>query len=94
MMAFSLVLTSFAAAAFGDCDVPGPDCDGNGLEDSCEIASDPSLDCDQDGILDFCFVTEFPYEDCDVNLVPDVCELSRSRHGGPTPMRQWHAGCV
>ena len=76
MMAFSLVLTSFAAAAFGDCDVPGPDCDGNGLEDSCEIASDPSLDCDQDGILDFCFVTEFPYEDCDVNLVPDVCELS------------------
>ena len=87
MMAFSLVLTSFAAAAFG-CDVPGPDCDGNGLEDSCEIASDPSLDCDQDGILDFCFVTEFPYEDCDVNLVPDVCELSCL---GPTPtaMARW-----
>ena len=39
--------------------IPPPDCDGNGLFDSCEIDADPTLDCDENGLIDTC---ELVYE--------------------------------
>jgi cytochrome c peroxidase len=54
-----------------DC-VSGPDCDGNGLADSCELPLLPERDCDKDGIVDVC---EPGVADCDRNGLWDTCEI-------------------
>jgi hypothetical protein len=38
--------------------VPSPDCNGNGISDSTDIANDPSIDCNNNGLIDSC---EFNY---------------------------------
>lgn len=48
----------------------GPDCNGNGVPDACDIASNTSLDCNSNGFPDEC------EPDCDADGVPDSCELS------------------
>jgi len=56
-----------------DCDsdlVPDdcqPDCDDNGVADTCDLASG-ATDCDEDGVPDRC------QEDCDDNGVADTCD--------------------
>ncbi|MDC3251991.1 dockerin type I repeat-containing protein, partial [Planctomycetota bacterium] len=50
------------------------DCDGNGIQDSVEIAADPSIDCDENGAIDLCEISNDPSLDCDGNGVLDSCE--------------------
>jgi hypothetical protein len=51
------------------------DCDGDGIEDRCQLFADPSLDCDHDGQIDACQPSG-SYPDCDGNSVPDSCDLA------------------
>lgn len=67
-----------------------PDCNANGLPDSCDIESGSSADCngngkpdecesdcDSNGVLDGCEIGSDPALDCDGNDVLDACELAR-----------------
>lgn len=49
-----------------------PDCDLNGVPDTCQADED----CDGDGVLDFCAIVYGLAEDCDVNFVPDTCDIA------------------
>lgn len=60
------------------------DCNGNGTNDSIEIAGNPALDCDGDGILNSCEIAGGA-SDCDANGVPDSCQVT-------TPVAAWGAG--
>ncbi|MBM4225036.1 MAG: formylglycine-generating enzyme family protein [Gammaproteobacteria bacterium] len=52
----------------------GRDCNGNGVQDYCDIANGEP-DCDGDGVLDFCdFASGAP--DCNGNGVPDSCDIA------------------
>ena len=53
------------------------DCDGNGIQDSVEIAADPSLDCNTNGVLDSCDIASGFSLDSDGSGVPDECEGMR-----------------
>ena len=55
------------------------DCDFNGILDSCELASNPSLDCDQSGTLDSCDVENGTLKDCNQNQIGDSCEIAVTR---------------
>ncbi len=50
------------------------DCNGNGIQDSVEIAADPSLDCNANGVLDSCDIASGFSLDSDGSGVPDECE--------------------
>ncbi|NOX57636.1 MAG: S8 family serine peptidase, partial [Planctomycetes bacterium] len=65
------------------------DCDGDGTEDSVQIAGDPSLDCSANGVLDVCEpdcntngiadscdIESGDVIDCNGNVIPDQCELA------------------
>ncbi|MEM9065908.1 MAG: GC-type dockerin domain-anchored protein [Planctomycetota bacterium] len=52
-----------------------PDCDGDGVADTEQIADDPSLDCDGNGVLDLCQLADDPLLDADMNGLIDGCEL-------------------
>jgi len=52
----------------------GNDCDGNGLNDFCELTSNPSLDCNGNGIIDPCDIASGFSLDTDGSGVPDECE--------------------
>jgi len=78
----AVVLGSWGACG-ADCDGNGtsdsveiangaPDCNVNGVPDSCE----PLADCDGDGIVDVCAILEGQVEDCNQNLIPDSCEIA------------------
>lgn len=56
--------------------IPRPmvDCNGNGLNDSCDIRLQPYLDCDHDGVLDQCDGS-VDGTDCDANSRADACDL-------------------
>ncbi len=75
-----------------------PDCNGNGIEDSQDIASGLWFDCNQNGILDKCeidlnsvalggpfFCLSNCATDCNSSGVPDECEISATSTapGGP-----------
>ncbi|MCR9245978.1 MAG: PQQ-dependent sugar dehydrogenase [bacterium] len=49
------------------------DCDGNGLPDSCELASG-AADCNGNGVLDVCDLQNGTSHDFDGNGVPDECD--------------------
>lgn len=49
-----------------------PDCNVNGVPDSCEALAD----CDGDGIVDVCAILQELVEDCNQNLIPDSCEIA------------------
>jgi subtilisin family serine protease len=51
----------------------GMDCNGNGVDDFCDIASGSSCDCQPDGIPDECQLADGP--DCNENGVPDNCDI-------------------
>lgn len=52
-----------------------PDCDANGVPDSCEIASGAVGDCDGDGLLDICEIASGA-PDCNSNGIPDACDIA------------------
>ena len=59
----------------GDCQ-PGPidDCNGNQVDDACDVAAGTSDDCNANGGPDECDVIEGTSDDCNGNDVPDECE--------------------
>ena len=61
---------------------PNFDCNGNGLQDSCEIASG-AADCDSDGALDACEIAAGQETDIDGNGIPDPCQVDCNANGIP-----------
>ncbi|MFT5735276.1 MAG: hypothetical protein ACJA0P_003634 [Planctomycetota bacterium] len=57
-------------------DLEFEDCNANGLNDLCEVASSPSLDCDGNGQLDSCEIAAGTGSDCNGNGVLDSCEIA------------------
>jgi len=55
----------------------GPDCNGNGIPDDCDIADGVSLDCNTNGIPDLCELSDGTVRDCNLNLLPDVCDIAK-----------------
>jgi endonuclease I len=55
----------FVGAGGGPCSIPGPDCNGNGITDPCDIADGTSLDSNGGGVPDEC---ELDFERGDINL--------------------------
>lgn len=53
-----------------------PDCNGNGVMDSCDIADATSPDCNQNGRPDECELNDTT--DCNENGVPDSCDIAAS----------------
>jgi hypothetical protein len=64
------VCTGYWGGAFTSCAFA--DCNGNGIDDFCDIASGYSTDCDGNGIPDECQ----PSFDCNGNAVPDFCDIA------------------
>ena len=64
------------ACVDGECPAvaPSPDCNGNGVLDSCDIAIGTSEDCNGNGIPDECDVASGTSQDINGNGVPDECE--------------------
>ena len=53
----------------------GPmDCNGNGVEDSIDLANGFSQDCNNNNVPDECDIAEGSSADCDFNDVPDECQ--------------------
>ena len=70
-MSASFALSALVAGlATGDCALPGTDCDGNGLQDACEMANNPLLDCDANLVLDVCDL-----QDAGLDLIFRACEF-------------------
>ncbi|MHC4696845.1 MAG: hypothetical protein ACYTFA_08895, partial [Planctomycetota bacterium] len=53
-----------------------PDCNGNGLADSCDIAEGTSQDCNTNGIPDSCDIPSGTSADCNGNASPDECDIA------------------
>ncbi len=56
---------------------PRIDCNGNGVDDACDIRTGRSADCDSDGVPDDC--VRGTALDCDANYLPDACDISSGR---------------
>ena len=54
---------------------PPVDCNGNGIDDVCEIQDGLADDCDLNGIIDSCEIAAGDAADCDLDGIPDPCEL-------------------
>jgi len=50
-----------------------PDCNANGIPDSCELAN--GGDCNNNGLLDACETFDQTTPDCNNNSVPDSCDI-------------------
>ncbi|MGA1077260.1 MAG: hypothetical protein ACO307_19375, partial [Ilumatobacteraceae bacterium] len=50
-----------------------PDCNGNGLDDNCELADGMLADCDGNGVPDTC---DGGFPDCNANGIPDSCDIA------------------
>ncbi len=68
----------------GDCRVDSPerDCNGNTIDDACEIESLVGEDCNENGVLDACEIASDPSIDRNGNAALDVCEV-RFHRGDP-----------
>lgn len=51
------------------------DCNGNQVDDACEIAGGTALDCDGNGVPDDCDLASGA-ADCDLDGVPDGCQIA------------------
>lgn len=54
------------------------DCNGNGVEDSCDIEDGTSRDCNENTIPDDCDIADVTSSDDDGNGIPDECEIAVS----------------
>lgn len=50
------------------------DCNGNGINDGCDLADGLSFDCNHTGRPDECDIADGRSEDCNQNGVPDECD--------------------
>lgn len=66
-----------------------PDCNGNDVADTVDLATGTSLDCDANGLPDECDIAAGLAQDCDGDLVPDSCQIasgdSRDRNANAIP---------
>ncbi|MCG8406940.1 MAG: right-handed parallel beta-helix repeat-containing protein [Phycisphaerales bacterium] len=73
------VIETTDSMAFDEVYNAQPDCNANGLPDSCDIGSETSTDCNENGIPDECECSTLecapPEQDCNLNQVHDACEL-------------------
>jgi M6 family metalloprotease-like protein len=58
-----------------------PDCNGNGVVDTRDIAQGQSRDCNVNGVPDECDIANCPQadpscQDCNVNGIPDQCDIA------------------
>jgi len=82
------VCGGYYAGPFTQC--AGADCNGNGVDDFCDIASgyssdcnqnavpddcEPWQDCNSNGVHDFCDIANGDSEDCNENWIPDECDV-------------------
>jgi glucose/arabinose dehydrogenase len=54
-----------------------PDCDGDGVSDSEELAADASRDCTFNGLPDECDIAAGREADCDLDGEPDRCQVTQ-----------------
>ena len=59
---------------FCELDGEGPDCNGNGIHDGCDILVGSPVDCNDNGLLDECEISADPELDGDGNGILDECE--------------------
>ena len=59
------------------------DCNGNEIEDSCDIVDGTSQDCNDNVIPDECDIVGGTSSDLNGNSVPDECEVSAPAEAGP-----------
>ena len=59
--------------------VVAPDCDGNGIIDSTDIATGQAEDCNSNSVPDLCELTAGTSTDCDTNGVLDECDIATGR---------------
>ncbi len=52
------------------------DCNGTGLDDQCETATDRDLDCNANGIPDECDIASGRSPDCNGNGIADECDIA------------------
>jgi hypothetical protein len=52
------------------------DCNGNGLNDMCDIQSGLEADCNANWIPDACEIASGTTPDCNANAVPDSCDIA------------------
>jgi hypothetical protein len=75
-VAFALILAlgilGDSASAQTGC-VPGADCNGNNVLDSCDITFGTSDDCDLNGVPDECDIAAAPNLDCNLDGILDSC---------------------
>ena len=50
-----------------------PDCNGNGVPDSDDIAQGTSQDCNENGVPDECDIASGTSQDCNLDGIPDEC---------------------
>ncbi|MFH1110935.1 MAG: M6 family metalloprotease domain-containing protein, partial [Planctomycetota bacterium] len=53
-----------------------PDCNGNGVVDTRDIAQGQSRDCNVNGVPDECDIAAGTSKDCDGNGIPDECDIA------------------
>ena len=56
------------------------DCNGNGIEDSCDITDGWSPDCNHNTVPDECDIVTGTLNDEDGDGVPDICEVPKNRY--------------
>jgi hypothetical protein len=74
-----------------DCDGSGtldvceslPDCNVNGIPDSCEMGAGLDPDCNVNGTIDECDILSLTSDDCNGNLIPDECEPDCNANNEP-----------
>lgn len=64
-----------------DSSVLAADCNGNMIEDSCDIDSQTSADCNHNSAPDECDIADLTSSDCDANQIPDECEPDCNANG-------------
>lgn len=52
----------------------GPDCNGNGHADLCDLGLGSSFDCNANRVPDECDIASGASADCNLNTIPDECE--------------------
>lgn len=68
--------TQNSLAFFDDLMLSGADdCNGNGVDDGCDIAAGTSADCNQNGSPDECDMADGTSLDANGNGIPDECEV-------------------
>lgn len=60
---------------------PASDCNGNGVDDLCDVLSGTSADCNANGIPDECDIASAASLDRDANGVPDECDPDCNGNG-------------